>query len=625
MLRAVRHSAILPRCLGLCSLLLSAATQGGAPPSAGFTPLANSTPPSANHILGINLAGLADWNTELPFADEFRLSRQWISQQAGQPWGKGPALQLDEHGWVKALDPDCWAETPMLTFDAHKPAGEYTLLYDGEGDVTLQGGKAVSSEPSRMVVALDGSSGGVFLRVRKTNPQNPVRNIRFLLPGHEKTHQAEPFRTGFLDTWRGMNTYRFMDWMRTNGSPVAEWADRSKPDDATWTTKGVPLEVMIDLCNRQLVNPWFCIPHKASDDYVRQFATMVRDRLDPTLHVYVEHSNEVWNGIFPQTRHAQEKAKELGIGPKERPWEGGGMWYAQRSVEIFTIWEQVFGGRERLVRVLAWQSGNVWWLQNILLSWKDTAKHVDAIATAPYFHFLLSSRSKPSSDEVAAWTLDQVLDHAESKALPDAIKGVRAVTELCRKHGFRHVAYEAGQHLVGVGGGENNDQLTALFHKANQHPRMGDIYRKYYDAWRDASGDLMAVFSSIGRDSKWGCWGLAEYWHQKPDDCPKLKAALEWNAANPLQNAPPAIEGLSDATAKTGEPLKLKATLTDDGKSKMAVIVGWSSSAPDAVTFSNARSPETEVRFARPGTYSLLLRASDGFARSEKAVTVKVE
>jgi hypothetical protein len=33
--------------------------------------------------LGINLAGPADWNTELPLVDVFRLSRTWISQKKG--------------------------------------------------------------------------------------------------------------------------------------------------------------------------------------------------------------------------------------------------------------------------------------------------------------------------------------------------------------------------------------------------------------------------------------------------------------------------------------------------------------------------------------------------------------
>src|ERR1017187_6959091 len=100
--------------------------------------------------LGINLSGIVDWNTEHPFVDVFRLSRSWISQKQGQPWGKGPALDLDEHGWMKKLDPDCFAETLILT-GGHAPAGEYVCLYDGEGQLEFgSNNKVVSRSPGRI-------------------------------------------------------------------------------------------------------------------------------------------------------------------------------------------------------------------------------------------------------------------------------------------------------------------------------------------------------------------------------------------------------------------------------------------------------------------------------------------
>ena len=70
-----------------------------------------------------------------------------------------------------------------------------------------------------------------------------------------------------------------MDWMRTNGSEIFKWSERPKMEDYTYTLKETPLELMIDLCNRQKINPWFCMPHRADDDFVRNFAEMVRDRL----------------------------------------------------------------------------------------------------------------------------------------------------------------------------------------------------------------------------------------------------------------------------------------------------------------------------------------------------------
>ena len=68
-------------------------------------------PAPTSSRLGIDLAAPADWNTELPFVDVYRLSREWISQKRGAPWGQGPALALDGNGWVKRLEPDSWAES----------------------------------------------------------------------------------------------------------------------------------------------------------------------------------------------------------------------------------------------------------------------------------------------------------------------------------------------------------------------------------------------------------------------------------------------------------------------------------------------------------------------------------
>ena len=184
----------------------------------------------------MNLHGPVDWNTEFPFVDVFRLSRKWISQRKGASWGKGPELECDAQGWVKKLEPDCIAETPILT-GGHAPVGDYVCLYDGDGEITFgANSKVVSREPGRLVVNISATKGGTFLQLRRTNPQNAVRNIRVVMPGFEKSYQTEPFHPAFMKRWRGFNTFRFMDWQETNGSTQREWADRPKPDDATWTT-----------------------------------------------------------------------------------------------------------------------------------------------------------------------------------------------------------------------------------------------------------------------------------------------------------------------------------------------------------------------------------------------------
>ena len=481
--------------------------------------------------LGINLAGPADWNTEHPFVDVFRLSRQWISQRQGEGWGKGLELKRDAQGWVTELQPDCWAETPILTH-GHAPRGEYVCLYDGDGEVDFKHNcRVVSRAPGRIVVDLDGAKGGVFLQLRRTNPTNHVRNLRVLMPGFEKSYREQVFNPAFLSRWQSFNAFRFMDWMETNGSKQRDWSSRPKVEDCTWTEKGVPVEVMVNLCNRLKVNPWFCLPHLATDDYVRQFARLVKARLDPSLTVYVEYSNEVWNGQFAQTKFAGDESQRLGFGDK--PWDAGWRYCAYRSVQMHRVWEEEFGGRGRMVRVIATQAA-VPQVSEQKLQFQDAWKNFDALAVAPYFSMNINpkgSRETPSADEVAQWPLERLLDFVQTNSLPEAADWMRKQKAVADRFKVRLIAYEAGQHLVGVGGGENNDTLTALLQAANRHPRMKEFYTRYLDDWKAAGGELCCLFSSIGGYSKWGSWGLLEFADETGS--PKFDAVLEWNRRNP--------------------------------------------------------------------------------------------
>jgi hypothetical protein len=108
---------------------------------------------------------------------------------------------------------------------------------------------------------------------------------------------------------------------------------------------------------------------------------------------------------------------------------------------------------------------------------------------------------------------------------------MRTQKAVADKYRLKLLCYEAGQHLVGVGGGENNEALTRLFIAANHHPRMGAIYTRYMDAWRELGGDLMAIFSSIAASSKWGSWGLLEGADETIS--PKFDAVTAWNRRNP--------------------------------------------------------------------------------------------
>lgn len=486
----------------------------------------------ARSRLGINLSGIADWNTEHPFADAFKTARPWISQRTGAPWGQGPKLDLDPLGWVRRLEPDSWAETLLFTH-GHAPAGQYLCLYEGQGTLEVHGsGRVLQRQPGRIEIELDPAKGPLFLQLRQTHPERPLRNIRLFMPDCGPDGPTGPFHPAFLQRWREFNTLRFMDWMETNNSEQREWADRPTPAHATYSQRGVPLELMIDLCNRLGANPWFCMPHQATDDYVRQFARLVRDQLRPDLHVYVEYSNELWNSMFAQHRYAAAEGRRHGFAEKD--WEAAWRFTAWRSRQIHRIWEETFGGRQRLVRVIASQAANPYATEQIL-TFQDSARHFDALAIAPYFGPIVSpqgSKTLPPAAEVATWPLERLLEHIRQHSLPEAIEHMRQHRRLADRYGLRLIAYEAGQHLVGTGGAENLEDLTQLLQAANRHPAMGELYQTYLDAWlREAGGDLCCLFSSVSSYSKWGSWGLLEGASQTGS--PKYDAVLRWNRAHP--------------------------------------------------------------------------------------------
>jgi len=503
--------------------------------SAGILSVATGEERKPRPRLGINLAGPCDWNTELPFVDLMHFSRVWASQKKGLPFGSGPALDLDENGYPKSLPEGAWAESPLISFGGHPwPSGNYTVLFKGKGRLSFGASSTgvVEQSPGRMVVSLDSGKGDLHLSILETDPADPVRDIHVMMPGSEKTWQSNPWSLHFLGRWRGVACLRFMDFMATNNSAVRTWTDRPQLTDATFAGRGVPLELLIDLSNRLHADPWFCIPHMASNDYVRNFAEMVCEKLDPSLKAHIEYSNEVWNSGFGQNRFAAEKGIALGLA--KEPSEAAWLYTSKRSVEIFRIFEQVFGGRKRLVRILPAQSGNPFMARKIL-DFENASSHADALAIAPYVGLIVgetAGRYNPlTADEVAHWDVPQVLDRLRSKSLPEAIESMRDFRKLASAHGLDFIAYEGGQHLVGVRGAENNAALTELFLAANADPGMGSIYARLLGAWKQEGGSLFCHFSSVSKWSKWGSWGALQYFDDDPATSPKLAALVDWAKA----------------------------------------------------------------------------------------------
>ena len=477
--------------------------------------------------LGINLAGVVDHSTEMPFNDLFLQSRPWISQTEGAAWGTGPALDVAPDGTIKRLQSGQFA-TAVMCSKGGQPAGRYVCLYDGDGDLQFDGCiESTSPKPGRIDVIVK-SEPLLFLHLKRTNPKDPLRNIRIYMPETRADYESQPFRTAFLDRTRTFGVIRFMDWMKTNNSKVRTWEDRPKPTDGTQTVRGVALEYMIQLCNTLHREPWFCMPHLADDRYVRKFAEHVKANLHADLRVHIEYSNEVWNTTFEQAKYAREQGNRLRLGSSD--YEAQLRFASKRAVEMFRIWEDTFGSTQRLVRVLGSQSVNPWVSEQVA-TYDDAYQHADAIAIAPYFGNSLGNPK--TADAVAALSVDEVLTRCRED-IDSKAKSTRETAALAKKYGLQLMAYEGGQHLVGYGGAENNERLTKLFHAANQHDGMKDLYLHHLKTWKKAGGARYVVFSSVSRPSKWGSWGLLESEIQDGQSAPKFRAVAEFLQSNPI-------------------------------------------------------------------------------------------
>ena len=515
---------------------------------------------AADHepALGINLNGVTDWSTAHPLRDLFKYSRTWLTQcdagsqpdcTSGNAWdtGESSQLDLDPHGWVRSLPqpgdaPVFWMASTFWTLDDNFPFGRYVVQYDGQGTLEYALGAslvAADSQPGRDII--DIHSPGVLLKITATDPDstgNYIRNIT-VLPEQQADVDpaAEPFNPAYLARLAPFQALRFMNWMGTNNSPQSVWSERPVPGDARYTSAGgMPIELMLRLANALDQHVWFTLPHMADDNYVQQFAQMVLAQLNPDIEVYLEYSNEVWNGIFTQAQWVEQQGMAQWPTDPASPFTKRINWFGMRTAQICDIWKGVWGtAADRVHCVMGAQAANSWTASQAMDCplWNEGPCHahgIDAIATAPYFGGYLGSPDWENS--VDGWTLEAdggfnaLFNELDPGALDQAYVWISDNRTAADSYGVELLAYEGGQHLAGFGGVENNTAITTLFTEANRDPRMGDLYRQYFPGWSQRGGGLFMHYFDIGASSKWGSWGALEYVGQSSSA--KYQALLDY-------------------------------------------------------------------------------------------------
>lgn len=508
--------------------LLTAAVLLGTTASAqGLYP---AQPVPQQRSLGVNLSPVHDYTPEWRFVDVFKMSREWIPQVPGfgGPFDTGIPLTLDANGWP-LLNPGEAAGTLMLhALDGHYPGGTYTVLYEGTGTITFGlDSSVITSQPGEIQINVDQGTGGIYLKIEASDLTDPIRNIRVIMPGFENTYLNEPFHPTFLERLEPYKLLRFMEWQRTNNQTMSDWAGRPLATDPTQaTSKGVALEYCVDLCNLTGKDGWFCVPHLYDDNSVREMARFLRDNLDPNLKLYLEYSNEVWNGIYAQGQHSESQGLLAGLDPN--PNIAGFKWYADRSVEIFKIFNQEFGASadQRLVRVLGGQSANPF-VGTTVMDHNDAYLSADGLAIAPYFadNFGFPDQAATTLTK----TVDELLADAEVDLLVDTRQQIEQNRDAAAERGLALFAAEGGQRMAGEGPFQSNQTLADLFFAANRDPQMKELMMLYLQQWQELTeSGVIAMFESCTTFSIFGTYGLLEWQDQPINQAPKYDAIEEF-------------------------------------------------------------------------------------------------
>lgn len=528
------------------------------------------TAPAVQLPIGMNLAGIADWETGFPFRNLMWGARLWLTrnQADGGPWNTElvDSVPLDPNGYPLQVPVQVSGHAePQIVFtivpNTRQP-GRYILLHDGEGEIEgLMNTRKVEAKPGRVVLDMKHDTEGLEGIVLKRSRQgNHVRNVRIVPLADERIDlDKDPFLPELLEFCQPFHCLRFMDWMTTNASLEQTWARRKQrsfysmvgaggdadkffsdgPAKGEYLLSGgVAIEVCIQLCNLLGIDAWFCVPHRADDDYIREFAMLVREQLDPKLHVYLEFSNEIWNWGFMQAqwmlknRYAGEQLEQRGIKAWEDAEKTKGTSHPERTGALFRrcfgIWEDVFSGadRKRLVRVCAVQHA---WLDTAERTLKYVMEHggADALSPAGYVG--------PGDVEYDAWatrgaalTARDVLEDLNRAFDRDSAPWTKAQAAIAKQSGVKYIVYEGGQHLQPKGQAEL-PYMPALA-AAQRDPGMYDLYMRNLKLHQEIGCAMFCAFSSVGRQgSRYGSWGHMARYDQPLSEAPKMRAILDAN------------------------------------------------------------------------------------------------
>ncbi len=511
--------------------------------------------------IGWNLAPNEDFGTSVHFVDVFKNVSAWRTRNADGTGGfdtrLGEGVSVDALGWPTEVPAVIEGSAPQMvhTLVDLNIAGDYTLIFDGSGTIRLRGVagwveiESEGGETERTIAMSD--TGRLFIEILRSDADDPIRNIRLILPGFEEVYETSPFHPNFVTELAAFEgPIRTMDWGRTNGNTVETWGDRTPENYYTQTVAtGVAYEYQVELANATGRDLWFCVPASADDDFIESLATFLRERLNPGLQLWLEYSNETWNTAwqFPQTRVVNDRGLERGFYTTEEqralagnPWvsiwnTAGYRYHVYRTAQIWAAFEDNWGSEAfsaRVRRVMPGQAYNTW-LNEIRLaalhnneSYQPIVTTMDPetgettyrregdavelnprgyraeyLAVAPYFLVNYSDEDAqaeggvPTVEEILADARESVESEEPSRPSIRSVSAALAENQAtARMFGVGLLAHEAGQSLRAVG--DANRVWPTLSEPAPGAPNYDELLEAY-EAEQTAIANRLSLIENL--------------------------------------------------------------------------------------------------------------------------------
>lgn len=455
--------------------------------------------------------------------------------------GNGITLdQVDEQGWP-TIDVEYIADfRPVAEWAGSiDDPEEYRIDIIGTWKCAFQGESMISSWGANVenvlyddltgitrfdLVISPTASGIIGIRFSETRrtPTSEINtgftSFKMLRPGFDRDSLL--FYPPLLDMIDSVNftAIRYMSFTGTNGRDpdypaLTEWADRKLPTDASQRpvptigkNGGACWEHVIDFANRTRTDPWICVPISASTDYVTQLANMLKSDLDPTLNIYMESSNEVWNTApgFEQSQYNIAHANALGIGEHEN--------HARRNIELAQIFETVFGvgSLNNRIRVILCSHEPMvkWWvepmLQYVNSNFGAPSNYFWAISCQTYF---ASGRSEGESvEQILANCHSSITDQIDDTGVNEAgrIQWVAKANEWNLPGGF--TSYEGGP----AHGGGSTVNIANIITAERSEGMCDEMRYNLDDAFIQVGGTLAMQFTLTSAYTRYGSWGLTD-------------------------------------------------------------------------------------------------------------------